>query len=257
MNIRSNPVLFACLAAAFAFGCGRSNPTTNPLVSAPMGALGDITAASAPYDPVIHPEEFVDVVDNPFLPLIRGTTFNYVNHGGDAPETNEVAVTHDTLTILGVPITVVHDQVFVDGVLEEDTFDWYAQHKDGTVWYFGEDTRTLDAKGNVVSTLGSWKAGVDGAKPGILMLAQPKIGTHYRQEFAPGIVEDMGKVVSLKASATVPYGTFENCVETMEWTPIEPGFRAHKFYARGIGPVLEESTRGGRERLELVSVVRP
>jgi hypothetical protein len=251
MNLRMIFALVAGLAAGAAPGCSRSTPTTAPLASV---EAGDVAFAQA-YDPVIRPEDFVDRVDNPFLPLIPGTTLNYVDSGGI--ETNEVAVLHDTLTILGVPITVVHDQVRANGVVTEDTHDWYAQNKDGTVWYFGEDTKTLDAAGNILSTEGSWRAGENGAKPGILMLAHPKVGEQYRQEYAPGIVADMGKVLSLKETATVPYGTFADCVETMEWTPLEPGDRAHKYYVRGIGPVLEESTRRGRQRLELVGVVRP
>lgn len=210
--------------------------------------------ADRPYDPVIRPEDFVRTVDNPFFPLVPGTKLSYSATTADGIESNVVEVTRDRKVILGVTTTVVHDQALVNGVLLEDTYDWYAQHKDGTVWYFGEDTRTLDALGNVTGTHGSWEAGKDGAKPGIIMLGNPRIGDSYRQEFLRGVVEDFGKVLSLKQTVIVPGGTFGGCLETMDWTPIEPGFRAHKFYARGIGVVLEESTRGGRERLELVSV---
>ncbi|MBI4563400.1 MAG: hypothetical protein HY716_01730 [Planctomycetes bacterium] len=132
-------------------------------------------------------------------------------------------------------------------------FDWFAQDKDGNVWYFGEDSKEIE-DGVVVSTEGSWEAGVGGAQPGILMLADPKVGISYQQEFAEGVAEDMARVKSLSESVTVPVGTFEGCIETMEWTPLEPGARESKFYAPGVGLVLEVSLRGGGARIELVEI---
>ena len=234
-------------------GCGRSTTSPATLSSATPATFAE---AKAPYDPVIVPADFGGPIDNPFLPLLAGTTWHYRSTDG---ELNDVTVLGETKTILDIPCAIVHDVVSVDGHVTEDTYDWYAQNKDGTVWYFGEDTRELDANGNVITTQGSWEAGKDGGKPGILMLPedQLEIGASYRQEFMPGVVADMGKVMSLKSTAIVPAGTFTGCVETMEWTPIEPGNRAHKFYARGIGPVLEVSTKQGGERLELLSVEKP
>jgi hypothetical protein len=242
------PLFTASLAV---MGCARDPLPTSPHAGT---ALGGLVATAAVYQPVIHPEDFGPTIDNPFLPLAVGTTFHYSTITGEGTETNDVIVTRDTRTLAGVRTRVIHDQVLLNGVLTEDTFDYFAQNRDGTVWYFGEDTRTLDAQGHVTGTEGSWLSGVNGGQPGIIMLAEPKVGDSYRQEFLPGVAEDMAKVLSLKSTAAVPAGTFTSCVETAEWTAIEPGVREHKFYARGVGMVLEESTRGGRERTELLSV---
>ena len=123
-----------------------------------------------------------------------------------------------------------------DGNLTEKTFDYYAQDKKGNVWYFGEDTKEYE-NGKVVSTKGSWEAGVDGAKPGFIMQADPKVGETYRQEYYEGEAEDMAKVLSLSESVTVPYGSFDQVLVTKEWTPLEPGLVEHKYYAPGVGPL--------------------
>ena len=100
------------------------------------------------------------------------------------------------------------------------TYDWFAQDKKGTVWYFGEDTKEYE-NGEVVSTKGSWEAGVDGAKPGIIMPADPKVGQSYHQEYYPGRGYGHGQECSsLNASVTVPYGSFDHVLETREWTPL-------------------------------------
>ncbi|TMQ67707.1 MAG: hypothetical protein E6K80_15015 [Candidatus Eisenbacteria bacterium] len=203
-----------------------------------------------PFDP----NNFVSGVTNPYLPLVPGTTFTYRNLLKTTEELNTIEVTRDRKTILGVAVTVVHDQVFLaDGSLAEDTFDWYAQDEQGNVWYFGEDTKEYD-HGVLVTTAGSWEAGKNGALAGIVMLADPHVGDVYKQEDAPGVVADMAKVVSLDETLTVPYGTFTHCIETTEWTPVEPGDRSHKFYARNVGNVLEVATRQGGETDELVAV---
>ncbi|MBD3307782.1 hypothetical protein GF339_15230 [candidate division KSB3 bacterium] len=149
--------------------------------------------------------------------------------------------------------TVVREREWVDGELEEDTLDWFAQDVDGNVWYFGEDSKEID-EGVVVSTEGSWEAGVDGAQPGILMKGTPQIGDTYRQEYYFGEAEDMASVVSLNASVTVPFGTFTNCLQTEEWTPLEPGVTEYKYYAPGVGLLLEEQVEGGDARVELVEI---
>ncbi|HET9939591.1 MAG TPA: hypothetical protein VFR25_00670 [Candidatus Eisenbacteria bacterium] len=196
---------------------------------------------------------FVGAVQNPFLPLVPGTILTYRQETPEGVEINTVEVTNRTKVILGVTTYVVHDQVFLEGALSEDTFDWMAPDKDGNVWYFGEDTKEL---GPPVSTQGSWVAGQNGAMPGILMLAHPKVGNSYVQEDAPGVVADQGKVMDLNATVTVPYGTFTNCIKTQESTPIEPGDRAFKVYAEGIGTVVEIPNKSAG-RVELIAVQRP
>jgi hypothetical protein len=106
----------------------------------------------------------------------------------------------------------------------------------------------------VISTEGSWEAGVDGAQAGIIMLADPKKGDRYRQEFAPGVAEDTAQVVSLDESICVPYGCFDGVLLTKEWTPLDRGVVDHKYYAEGIGFIFSDMVKGGSERLELVGI---
>lgn len=178
-----------------------STPTTTPV-----------------YAPAIAPADFVTAIDNPFFPLRPGTTFVYEGKSEKGNEHNEVYVSHDTKVIAGVTCAVISDTVMVDGQLVEMTLDWYAQDKQGNVWYFGEDTKEY-TDGKVVSTAGSWQAGADGAQPGIIMEARPKVGDSYRQEYYKGEAEDMAEVLSLTESVTVPEGSYTNVLKTREWTP--------------------------------------
>jgi hypothetical protein len=232
-----------------AAGCGR-NLSTAPNPQGQVGTLASSNLITLPFDPA----NFVRGIDNRYFPISPGTVFTYRGVSKSGQESNTVEVTHNTKTILGVVTTEVHDQVYIeDGSLLEDTFDWYAQDKRGNVWYFGEDTKEYD-HGVLVSTAGSWEAGKGDAKPGIIMLADPHVGDSYKQEDSPGVVADMAKVISLSETASVEAGTFANCLATTEWTPIEPGKRSRKFYAAGVGMVLELSSRQGGERVELIKV---
>ncbi len=208
------------------------------------------------YNPVIKPADFVREIDNPYSPLVPGTTFVYEGHTPDGLDRDVVSVTHDTKEILGVTCTVVRDTESVGGVLQEDTLDWYAQDKEGNVWYFGEFATQYGADGvTVIGHEGSWEAGVDGAQPGIVMLADPQPSDSYRQEFLAGVAEDMAKVMRLNARVSVPYGAFEDCLETKESSPLEPGAIEHKFYAPGVGLVLTEELKGKTFRSELVEII--
>lgn len=203
---------------------------------------------AATYEPSIVPSNFVGTINNPFLPLVPGTTFVYISPS----ESNVVFVTHNTKVILGVTCVEVHDTVFTSGVLTEDTLDWFAQDKDGNVWYFGENTHELDSN-EITKIDGSFKAGVNGAQPGIVMKASPMIGDFYRQEFDLGNAEDNAEVVGLTDSVTVPFSSFNNCVKTEETSPLEPDALENKYYATGIGNVLVIDLVTG-DRTELVQV---
>ena len=227
------------LALTLAVGCGEDSPVID---------LGD-----EPYDPVTNPADFVTQIDNQYLPYTPGAIFIYDGESEDGKERIEVEVTHDTKEIMGVVCIVVRDRVWLDGELIEDTFDWLAQDKDGNVWYFGEDSMEYEG-GKIVSTEGSWEAGIDGAKPGILMKANPQIGDAYRQEYYEDEAEDMAEVLSLNASVSVAYGSFENCLKTQEWTPLEPDVVENKYYAPGVGVILEVAVEGESGRVELVEV---
>jgi hypothetical protein len=200
------------------------------------------------YSVQLDPSRFVATIDNPWLPFTPGSRWVYEAGGG---ERNEVVVTDQTRRIMGITATVVRDVETRNGELVEETSDWYAQDRDGNVWYLGEDTRAV--RDGEPSPAGSWEAGVDGALPGIIMKADPKVGDAYRQEYYRGEAEDMGKVVRLGASQTVPYRSFDGLLVTQDWTPLEPEVVEEKYYAKGVGLVLETTIRGGSDRNELVS----
>lgn len=224
------------------------------LLAGAVASAQESPTAGTPYRVIIDPAAFATVIDNPYMPLQPGTTFIYDGVSDGEQEHNEVTVTTETKTILGVQCIVVRDTVTVDGELVEDTLDWFAQDKTGNVWYFGEDSKSYE-DGELASTEGSWEAGVDGAQPGIIMPAQPKIGEEYRQEYYPGEAEDMASVLELGAGpVTVPYGTFDNLLVTKEWSPLEPEVVEHKTYAPGIGLIFAEAVQGEEERLELIDV---
>jgi hypothetical protein len=219
-----------------------------------LGTNGIAASASASGP---DPGDFVGRVDNPWFPLVPGTTFVYrgVKDGKSARDV--VTVTHATKTIQGVHCTAVRDRLYLAGRLEERTTDWYAQDRRGNVWYFGEATAELDRAGHVTSTEGSWLAGRDGAQAGIFMTARPMVGQSRRQEYYKRYAEDHFAVVSLRARVSVPYTSSNRALLTKEWTPLEPGTLDHKYYVRGIGNVKEVTVKGPLERSELVSVQRP
>jgi hypothetical protein len=210
----------------------------------PAGAARSATPA---------PNQFSTTIDNPFLPFVPGTRMVY--RSTDAGETGRevVRVTFRTRLVAGVRVRIVRDRAYVGGQLVEDTRDWYAQDRRGNVWYFGENTKTLE-NGKVTSTEGTWMAGRNGARAGIVMEAHPKVGDSYAQEFSPGVAEDRATVLSLDASATVPYGTFTGLLKTKDYSLLDTAVVERKFYLRGVGSVLEKEVRGGNERLALVRV---
>jgi hypothetical protein len=215
-------------------------------------------ACNRPYDVSVDPADFEtpagapNAIDNAYFPLVPGTTAVFEGFKEEAEMRNVVTVSFDTRQIVGVTATIVRDTAYEDGIKAEDTFDWYAQDDAGNVWYMGEDTREFDEDGNIVSTEGSWEAGVDGALPGIIMLAQPRPGTTYRQEYG-FVAVDMATVINRHRHMDVPYGSFEDVVETKEFSCIEHTLD-HKFYAPGVGLIAEVAVANGRERISLISV---
>jgi len=195
-------------------------------------------------------------VTNEWFPLAPGSVYRYRGVKDGEPSREVMTVTHRTRTLDGAETIVVKDLLYLRGRLEERTRDYYTQDDDGNVWYFGEDTAELDAKGRVTTREGTWHAGVDGAKPGIFMYAHPAVGQSARQEFLKGQAEDHFAVLRRGIAVTVPFKAFRGALLTKEWTPVEPGVLDHKYYARGIGTVLEQTVKGGNERNELVSFVR-
>ena len=211
--------------------------------------------AAAPSSPP-RPQDFRARVDNPWFPLRPGTTFVYRGVKDARPSRDVVTVTRRTTTIEGVRCTVVDDRLYVSGRLAERTTDWYAQDRAGNVWYFGEATAELDRRGRVATTEGSWRAGVHGARAGVLMPARPRVGQSGVQEVYRGHAEDHFRVLSLSARVTTPYVSSRHALLTREWTPLEPGVVDHKLYVRGVGTVREVTVKGGDERAVLIAVRR-
>jgi hypothetical protein len=204
----------------------------------------------------LAPPQFGARIDNAWFPLRPGTVYVYRGSKDGLPSRDVVTVTHRTRTIAGAPCVAVSDRLYLAGRLRERTTDWYSQDARGNVWYFGESTAELDRRGRVTTTEGTWLAGRHGARAGIYMPADPQVGRSGRQEFYRGHAEDHFRVLSLHASVRVPYTSSSRALLTMEWTPLEPGAIDHKLYVRGIGTVLEQSVKGGRERAALISLRR-
>ena len=218
----------------------------------PAAAVAPAVGAATAADP--DPARFTTVIDNPLLPLTPGTRSVYRERGPEGRGRVVITVTHRTRVVQGVRTVVVRDRAYFRGELVEDTFDWYAQDKAGNVWYFGEAPKEFE-NGRVVSTAGSWEAGRDGARAGIVMKARPRVGDTYFQEHAPGVAMDQATIVSRRATVTVPVGSFQKVLKTKDFTQLEPGVVEHKFYARGFGSVLERARNG--QELRLVRQTRP
>jgi len=202
------------------------------------------------YDPPIDPTNFTTTIDNPYFPLVPGTTFTYLDQSGSIKDV--FAVTHDTRVIDGVTCVQVHDSVYTDNVLTEDTLDFFAQDLEGNVWYFGENTAEFE-DGLLATIEGSFLSGVNNDKPGIIMKTHPAPGDFYRQEFSLGNAEDYAETLNLNSRVVVPYGRFNNCLKSQETTPLEPDALEDKYYAPGVGNILTVDLVTG-ERDELVSI---
>ncbi len=207
------------------------------------------------YHPRTDPAEFTSTVDNPYFPLTPGRTLVYAGIKDGKAAINVFAPSRRTRTVDGVRTRIVEDRLYLNGVLEERTADYYAQDRCGNVWYFGEDTATLDERGRVVSTAGSFLAGVDGAQPGVFMQARPDLGRSFRQEWYQGEAEDVFAAIGLDAPVRVPYGSFRHALRTRETTALEPDVVDNKYFVRGIGEVAELAVKGPAEKLLLVDVL--
>ena len=229
-----------------------------PSISAIVLALSLLTPAATPssdsvWQPTIDPADFVATIDNQYFPLTPGTIYTYEGTSDGETQTSTFEVTTETREVMGVLCTVVRDTVSVDGEVAEDTYDWFAQDNEGNVWYFGEASSDYE-DGVLTSTDGSWEAGIDGAYPGIVMPADPQVGAVYFQEFYVGVAEDKAEILEVGATLDLPYGSFEDVLVTKEWNPLSPEVIEHKYYAPGVGLIMEEAVQGEDERMELVSI---
>jgi hypothetical protein len=230
-----------------ACGGGAASPPGNVASPLPQGSQSVELA----------PGDFTVDITNTYWPMEPGDRWisSETDGKGDVLRV-EVTVQDETYTVAsGIEARVVHDRVTREGAVVEDTLDWYAQDGDGNIWYLGEKTAEYE-NGQVVSTEGSWEAGVDGAQPGIAVPADPEPGLTYRQEYLKGQAEDQGTVLSTDEQVGVPTGIYTGALLTRDTTALEPDLVELKFYAPGIGPVLTVESSGGAGREELVETNR-
>jgi hypothetical protein len=237
-RVRNTTLLGLGIAVLVATGCGGGSKSTTKHASG------------------LNPADFSPRVDNPWFPLKPGTTFVYKGTDDKGKPTRDVVhVTSQTKDIGGLHSLVVDDRVYdASGRVGERTHDYYAQDKQGTVWYTGEDTAEYDSKGHVTTREGTWHNGVNGGRAGVFMPAHPRVGERHRQEYLKNHAEDIFQVLSLTAKITTPTGSYSPAIETKEFTRLEPGIVGGKWYAKGVGQVAERTLKGDKENLKLVSV---
>ena len=232
MRVRSMKTLgvVAALAAVTALTAGASA----------QAAVGK----NAPAPKAFHFGHNSNQITNTWFPLAPGSVYVYDGQKDGKQARDVMTVTHKTKVIAGIRARPVGDRLFLNGRLAERTTDWYAQDKHGTVWYLGEKTAELNAKGKVTSTEGSFLNGRDGAKGGIFMPARPQVGQAFQQESFKGQAEDRFRILSLATSVSTPAVSSQSAMETQETTPLEPGIVDHKYYVQGIGTVKEQQVAG-------------
>jgi hypothetical protein len=215
-----------------------SSENSAPTTAAPVGAN--------PAD--VNPADFTARIDHPLvafalnpLTVFEGTERD--SETGKAFKSGfEQHLLDKTEVLAGVPVSVVEVKDYENGKLVEHTFDYYAQHRDGSVWYFGE--RIDEYEDGKVRHEGQWIAGEGQAKPGVFMPAEPKVGQEFQQERAPGVAEDRSTVLEVGLEVTTPAGRFTNCIKTKDVAPLQKTTE-FKYYCPGVGLVREEA-EGGR-----------
>jgi len=228
------------------FACGSESERSPSILTSREGPAPFDPGTA--YQPLVHAGELSIEISNPLFVAPVGARWVYEAHTDEGVQRIEVSVLPETRTVWGTTVRVVRDTGYLDGVLEEDTRDYYAQDGQGNVWYMGEESLAYDATG-MTSSAGSWEAGVDGALPGVVMLASPRTGDAYRQEYYSGQAEDFANVVALNETVNVPAGQFSGCLKTRDLSALEPDVDEYKFYCPGVGNVLELEDE---DRLELV-----
>jgi len=246
--MRRLAIIAAACCLLFVGACGDDDSGSTTSTNGAADAGSSLPQGSEPVE--LDPADFTTEIDNPYWPMARGN--RWVSRSTE--ERIVVEVTDRTKEIAGgIEAVVVRDTVTDNqGDLVEVTDDWYAQDSDGNLWYLGEDVKNYK-DGKVTDTAGSWEHGVDGAYGGIAIPGDPRPGVKYRQEYYKGEAEDEAEVLSVSETVKVPAGTFENSLKTRDTTPLEPDAVEHKYYAKDVGPVLNEKISPDRAREELIS----
>ena len=211
--------------------------------------LGPEAFAASPEAAPTEPSAYVGAIDNPWFPMKPGTTLVYKGIVEDRRADREFEVTTKTKVVADITCVVAEDRVNLGGKPAEKTIGYYAQDKDGNVWYFGEESQELDKKGKVTKSEG-WLAGTDGATPALLMWGHPEAGDHFTHAYTGGNIE----VLKLAAPVDVPYGSFKDALQIKDWNPAETDVLSHKFYLKGVGEARDVDVKGQSEDIKLVKV---
>ena len=244
--------VLAIAGAAVLAGCGSSGDGSSSAVAQPGAST--FPQSSEPSN--LKPADFSTTIDNPYWPMPVGATWHvHVSNPQGESLQETIRVTDQTKRIAdGVTARVVRDVVYDRGKPSEITDDWYAQDAEGNIWYFGENTATVE--NGKKDTSGSFEAGKNGADAGIAMAAHPTVGLTYREEYYKGHAEDRSKVLALDQQVEAPAGHFTGAILTDDYSPLEPKVSEYKLYAKGVGPVVAVSVSGESEREDLVSYRR-
>lgn len=209
-------------------------------------AAEETSASPSPApSPSIDPANFVDEIDNPYLPLAPGTGHHFDGICTHGKQTMVTEVTQDRENILGVSTLVVRERQHCQGEQPTELRHFYAQDEGGNVWYFGRDTGTAH---------GSWRAGMDGAQPGVVMLADPMVGEIYQQQFAPDVAENEAKVISLNEDLAISLGRFSEVLKIRETSRLDPEVITEKYYGKELGLIRSQRVQGGDDNLELADI---
>ena len=207
------------------------------------------------YSPDINPANFTNstIITNPYYPATPGKKYIYEGQTDEGFERVEEQRLNITKTIMGITCVISNFKGYVNDKLVEETWDWYAQDNDGTLWYFGEEVNNYNQNGTLIDHGGSWEAGVDGAQPGKIMPAHPQTAMKYREEYYFGHAEDQAEIIGTGLNETISLGTYNNCIKTKNWTVLEPDALENKIYAPGIG-LIKETDIPGKFEIVLVAI---
>lgn len=253
----NNKIVIGALALLIIGAVGVFFYANQPVPGSDSITLGSQEEKNGEYNPHINPNDFTTQITNKYFSLPVGKKMVFEADTETGPEKIEIEITGETKVIEGVTTLVYLDTVHRNGVIYEITKDYLAQHKDtGDVWYFGEEVDNYDEKGNLKDHAGTFIHGKDGAKAGIWMKAEQKIGDSYKQEYYKGEAEDIRDTIATGLTVSTKLGTFQDCVKVYDWTPLDKESREHKYYCPSVGSlVLTEHLVTGKKS-ELVSLVK-
>jgi hypothetical protein len=216
-----------------------------------------VNESTKEYNPQINPKDFSTNITNKYftLPVGKKMTYEAITQEG-AREKIEIEILNETKNIEGVETVVYLDRSYEDGELVEETRDYLAQHTNGDVWYFGEDVDNYE-NGKLKDHAGSFIHGKDGAKAGIWMKANQKVGDSYRQEYYPGEAEDMRDTLATGVTVTTKMGRYTHCIKVYDWTPLEKTAREHKYYCPQVSSLVLVKDLGTGKRTELTKIFLP